>query len=117
MSGNFVVDSVNISFGKLTLLENTKLVIQYGQRYGLVDKNGIGKTTLLDWIYERKLTIPPSLDMVTPNRNDLDQIKRYWTLSCHPIQDGITKINDWNDWKNWYLIRVFRKKYLMNIKH
>lgn len=61
---NFVIDSLDISFGKVTLLKNTKLIIQYGQHYGIIGKNGIGKTTLLNWIYERKLPIPMELDMI-----------------------------------------------------
>lgn len=47
---NFIIDPLTISFGKLTILSNTKLSIQYGERYGLVGKNGIGKTTVLNEI-------------------------------------------------------------------
>jgi len=34
------------------LLENTKLIISNGEKYGLVGKNGIGKTSLLNYIYQ-----------------------------------------------------------------
>jgi ATP-binding cassette, subfamily F, member 3 len=41
------VSNFNITFGGQILLENADLRIVYGRRYGLVGRNGIGKTTLL----------------------------------------------------------------------
>jgi ATPase subunit of ABC transporter with duplicated ATPase domains len=61
---NFKIEPVDISFGKLVILENTKLVIQFGERYGLVGKNGIGKTSLLNAIAYRQLPIPEKLDII-----------------------------------------------------
>jgi len=61
---SFIVDPVDISFGKLCILANTKLVIQYGHNYGLVGKNGIGKTSLLDAIAHKTINVPPRLDLI-----------------------------------------------------
>jgi ATP-binding cassette subfamily F protein 3 len=41
------VQNFNITFGGKLLLENADLRFVFGRRYGLVGKNGIGKTTLL----------------------------------------------------------------------
>lgn len=41
------VSNFNITFGGKLLLENAALRLVYGRRYGLVGRNGIGKTTLL----------------------------------------------------------------------
>ena len=41
------VNSVSITFGGKLLLDNADLRLVYGRRYGLIGKNGIGKTTLL----------------------------------------------------------------------
>lgn len=41
------VTNFNITFGGQILLENADLRIVYGRRYGLVGRNGVGKTTLL----------------------------------------------------------------------
>lgn len=61
---NFVIDPVNISYGKLVVLENTKFIIEYGKHYALVGKNGIGKTSLLNAISNRQLAIPEKLDII-----------------------------------------------------
>lgn len=61
---NFTIDRVNIAFGKLTILENTKLSIKYGEHYALVGKNGIGKTSLLNAIANRTVAIPERLDLI-----------------------------------------------------
>ena len=61
---NFTIDPVNIAFGKLVILQDTKLTISYGERYGLVGKNGIGKTTLLNAIANRTINIPARLDII-----------------------------------------------------
>ena len=41
------VNNVSITFGGKLLLDNADLRLVYGRRYGLIGKNGIGKTTLL----------------------------------------------------------------------
>ena len=41
------VHNFNITFGGQLLLDTADLRIVYGRRYGLVGRNGIGKTTLL----------------------------------------------------------------------
>merc|ERR1712226_1157764 len=46
------------------LFINADLHITNGRRYGLVGPNGHGKTTLLQHIAERKLNIPPDIDVL-----------------------------------------------------
>lgn len=41
------VHNFSITFGGSQLLENAQLRLAYGRRYGLIGKNGVGKTTLL----------------------------------------------------------------------
>ena len=61
---NFTIDPVNISFGEYVILQNTKLTIEYGEHYALIGRNGVGKTSLLNSIYNRELQIPENLDMI-----------------------------------------------------
>ena len=68
---NFSI-AVNISHGKLIILENTKLVIQIGEHYGLVGKNGIGKTSLLNAIANRHINVPTDLDMIYVKQEEPD---------------------------------------------
>ena len=44
------VHNFNMNYSGKILLESTDLRLVYGRRYGLVGKNGIGKTTLLKHI-------------------------------------------------------------------
>ncbi|XP_064395208.1 ATP-binding cassette sub-family F member 1-like [Halichondria panicea] len=58
------VEKFSISAAGKTLFSNADLLITAGRRYGLVGPNGMGKTTLLNHIAERKLTIPPNIDVL-----------------------------------------------------
>ncbi|KAH0786757.1 ABC transporter F family member 3 [Histomonas meleagridis] len=40
----------NVSIGPLTLIEDASLTLSPGNRYGLVGRNGLGKTTLMKYI-------------------------------------------------------------------
>ncbi|KAJ5067754.1 atp-binding cassette sub-family f member 3 [Anaeramoeba ignava] len=59
-SGDFSirVSDISIAFGGLSLLAEAELSIFPGRRYGLVGRNGIGKTTLLRKIAKREFKIP-----------------------------------------------------------
>lgn len=63
-------DEKNISFGSITIVAHNKILFQdselsiaYGHRYGLIGKNGIGKSSLLDQIASRKIPIDPKMDV------------------------------------------------------
>lgn len=61
---NFVIEPIDISFGKLIIFSDTKLVVCHGEHYGIVGKNGIGKTTLLNAIYNKQIKVPDNLDII-----------------------------------------------------
>jgi ATP-binding cassette subfamily F protein 3 len=57
--------NVSVSVGNRELLENAELQLIYGHRYGLIGRNGVGKTTLLRNFVERELEgIPPYLQIL-----------------------------------------------------
>lgn len=60
----FTIDPVDIAFGSNVILKETKLTIKYGEHYCLIGKNGIGKSSLLTALFERKINVPERLDMV-----------------------------------------------------
>ncbi len=56
--------NITINAHKKDLFVDTDLKIIYGNHYGLVGKNGIGKTTLLKHIAYRKLPISDKMDVL-----------------------------------------------------
>ncbi|KAK9722695.1 translational elongation factor EF-1 alpha [Basidiobolus ranarum] len=52
----------SLAYGGMILLNNTKLKLRRGQRYGLCGPNGVGKSTLMRSIAEGKLNGFPSPD-------------------------------------------------------
>jgi energy-coupling factor transporter ATP-binding protein EcfA2 len=54
---------VDISFGNKQLMSGAEIQLNYGHRYGLVGRNGIGKTTLLKMI--SRLVAFPNLNCFT----------------------------------------------------
>ncbi|KAI6216366.1 ATP-binding cassette sub-family F member 3 [Aphelenchoides besseyi] len=58
-------DGVDISIGTKVLLSGAELLLVYGHKYGLVGRNGIGKTTLLKMIACGQLIIPNNISMLS----------------------------------------------------
>ncbi|KAJ1371671.1 hypothetical protein KIN20_033658 [Parelaphostrongylus tenuis] len=58
------LESVDISIGTKQLLSSADLTMSYGRRYGLVGRNGIGKTTLLKMISSEQLRIPSGINLL-----------------------------------------------------
>lgn len=44
------IENFDVAYGDRVLLQGADLTLAYGRRYGLVGRNGIGKTTLLRMI-------------------------------------------------------------------
>jgi len=57
------IENVKLTIPNKTLLEDTKLIIAYGRKYGLIGYNGSGKSTLLHHIAKRKFDIPKNIDI------------------------------------------------------
>ncbi|KAF6022291.1 hypothetical protein EB796_019391 [Bugula neritina] len=58
------VENFSISARGKDLFVNASLTITNQRRYGLVGPNGHGKTTLLNHMAQRKLNIPPNIDIL-----------------------------------------------------
>ena len=63
MSKNVSLQNISVLVPGKTLIENSNLNILYGQKYGLVGNNGIGKTTLLKQMSDGTLPIEKHIDM------------------------------------------------------
>ena len=56
------IDSFSLSLHGRMLVEDTSLELNYGQRYGLLGRNGCGKSSLLKCIAEREVPLPDHID-------------------------------------------------------
>ena len=66
-SGNWQdirLEGIDLSYGGSCLLENSSLCLVRGRRYGLVGRNGIGKTSLLRAMSSGDLKLPGNLRLV-----------------------------------------------------
>jgi len=73
------VSGVTVTFHGKSLVEDTNLVINYGNRYGIIGPNGSGKSTIMKAIAARAIPIPDSLDI-------------YFLDHEYPARDDITAL-------------------------
>lgn len=57
------VGGVSVNFHARPLIEDTEIVINYGNRYGFIGPNGSGKSTILKAIAARAIPIPDGIDI------------------------------------------------------
>lgn len=58
------IENFDVAYGDRILLQNTDVTLAYGRRYGLVGRNGLGKTTLLRMISGGQLRIPSHISIL-----------------------------------------------------
>ncbi|KAI9436514.1 P-loop containing nucleoside triphosphate hydrolase protein [Lactarius psammicola] len=56
--------SIDVSFGSNRILSGASLTLAYGRRYGIIGRNGVGKSTLLRHIAMREVPIPPHITIL-----------------------------------------------------
>lgn len=56
--------SIDVSFGSNRILSGASLTLAYGRRYGIIGRNGVGKSTLLRHIAMRDVPIPPHITIL-----------------------------------------------------
>ncbi|XP_063694095.1 ATP-binding cassette sub-family F member 3-like [Bolinopsis microptera] len=58
------INNFDLMYGEKKLLMDASLTINYGHRYGLVGRNGYGKSTLMNAIAKRELAVPPAVSLL-----------------------------------------------------
>ncbi|KZT08969.1 P-loop containing nucleoside triphosphate hydrolase protein [Laetiporus sulphureus 93-53] len=56
--------NVDVNFGSNRILSGASLTLAYGRRYGLIGRNGVGKSTLLRHIAMREVPVPPHITIL-----------------------------------------------------
>ena len=63
MSRDIKIDNFSVTFHGAELLQDTKLELSCGQRYGLIGANGSGKSSLLAVLGNREVPIQEHIDI------------------------------------------------------
>ncbi|PNF18408.1 ATP-binding cassette sub-family F member 3 [Cryptotermes secundus] len=58
------IENFDVAYGNRVLLMSADITLAYGRRYGLVGRNGLGKTTLLRMISSGQLRIPSHISVL-----------------------------------------------------
>lgn len=58
------IENFDVSYGNKVLLQNADILLAQGRRYGLVGRNGLGKTTLLRMVSGKQLKIPSHISIL-----------------------------------------------------
>ncbi|XP_038605439.1 ATP-binding cassette sub-family F member 3 isoform X2 [Tachyglossus aculeatus] len=58
------IENFDVSFGERVLLTGADVNLSWGRRYGLVGRNGLGKTTLLKMLATRSLRVPAHISLL-----------------------------------------------------
>ncbi|WFD26541.1 hypothetical protein MNAN1_001524 [Malassezia nana] len=56
--------NIDLSFGSHRILTNAQLTMAHGRRYGLIGRNGVGKSTLLRHMAMRDVPIPTNVSLL-----------------------------------------------------
>ncbi|XP_072247937.1 ATP-binding cassette sub-family F member 3 [Leuresthes tenuis] len=58
------IENFDVSFGERCLLQGAELSLASGRRYGLIGRNGLGKTTMLKMLASRNLRVPAHISIL-----------------------------------------------------
>eukprot|EP00741_Cyanophora_paradoxa_P012862 tig00020629_g12419.t1 len=83
-SKNIRIDNLTVAFGGNVLLQDCSLNITFGRRYGIVGRNGVGKSTLMRAVANREVAVPKHLQVLYIEQevagNDMSALE--CVLSC-----------------------------------
>ncbi|KAM4041797.1 ATP-binding cassette sub-family F member 3 [Anomaloglossus baeobatrachus] len=87
------IDNFDVSFGERVLLTGAELHLASGRRYGLVGRNGLGKTTLLKMLASRSLRVPSHISILHVEQEVAgDDTKALQSvLECDTLRESLLK--------------------------
>ena len=81
--------NIDVSFGSNRILSNAELTMAYGRRYGLVGRNGVGKSTLLRHMALRDVPIPTNVSLL--------YVEQEIVGDDTPAVDAVLKADVWRE--------------------
>ncbi|KAF9420863.1 hypothetical protein HW555_003049 [Spodoptera exigua] len=87
------IENFDIAYGDRVLLQGADLVLAFGRRYGLVGRNGLGKTTLLRMIASKQLKIPSHISILHVEQEVVgdDTVALQSVLECDTTREYLLK--------------------------
>lgn len=85
------IENFDISFGNRVLLQGADITLAHGRRYGLVGRNGLGKTTLLRMMSSRQLRIPAHVSVLHVEQEVVgdDTLAIQSVLECDTVRESL----------------------------
>lgn len=87
------IENFDVSFGERSLLQGAELSLATGRRYGLIGRNGLGKTTLLKMLASRSLRVPAHITIlhVEQEVDGDDTVALQSVLESDTVREGLLK--------------------------
>ncbi|KAG5889243.1 hypothetical protein JTB14_006379 [Gonioctena quinquepunctata] len=87
------IENFDVAYGDRVLLQGADLVLAFGRRYGLVGRNGLGKSTLLRMISGGQLRIPSHISILHVEQEVVgdDTLALDSVLECDTVREELLK--------------------------
>ena len=81
--------NIDVSFGSNRILSNAEFTLAHGRRYGLIGRNGVGKSTLLRHMALRDVPIPTNVSLL--------YVEQEITGDDTPALDAVLRADVWRE--------------------
>ncbi|XP_033109792.1 ATP-binding cassette sub-family F member 3-like [Anneissia japonica] len=90
-STDIKIENFDVAFGEKVLLNSANLLLAFGRRYGLVGRNGIGKSTLLHMISSGELRIQSHISVLHVEQEVIgdDTLAIDSVLECDTVRNNL----------------------------
>ncbi|XP_019881799.1 ATP-binding cassette sub-family F member 3 [Aethina tumida] len=87
------IENFDVAYGDRVLLQGADLTLAFGRRYGLVGRNGLGKSTLLRMISGGQLRIPSHISILHVEQEVIgdDTLALDSVLECDTVREELLK--------------------------
>jgi ATP-binding cassette subfamily F protein 2 len=99
------VGGVTVTFHGKPLIEETEVVINYGNRYGFIGPNGSGKSTIMKAIAARSIPIPDAIDIYFLD-SEYEASDKTALQAVFEVQDEVQDLEDQAAKLNQQLVEV-----------